>query len=575
MRFFYGLPLAMLRGGLIGILGVLFIGIASLSALDVAEQELQQGRPVDFLNYRGQYTRIVPPEEFRQTGIGLARLATAPNTRFTSRNQYTIIRAIDAADTKGFDADIFMLEAASDIVDIRGIRALLSGYLEGQYGYNARNAYTLATFATYYNALYRGRMDYFRGQYKRAVINYLTPARTGIALDYRAWPGRTQIVVPLSDILGSGKSDLDIDQFTGEDVTSTLQQRPDMGIDERKDILDIKEEALEKKQEEVDKGKEQLEADKQKLEESAQEVKAKEDALEQKKDDLKNETDPGKQAEIKEEIAKDEKGLEELKSELRQNEDAIKQQETKIDQAQEILDQKKEELVKEAEQIKKDESTLLEQKLPENVKEELQQQKSDLEQQKSELDAKAEELRKIEEELKKGEMDRNILDGGLYYLKVIEPLNDGHYKSEMVLINPSTRKVVLTSPYKSICGSRYDVFSGGVVVIGYDGTHTGGHYLVLLDTKTLEVTARGKVLIYWKSFIEVKQDSAYAVIQDGGGYYLGRFNAKLEQEARSKERIDRDSFITFFGQYIYVNSPDKTIYVFNVADLTLVDTIRP
>jgi len=177
--------------------GMLLIGAVPLFAIDVAEQELLQSKPVDFINYRGQYTRIVSPEEFRQTGLGMARSAGANSTRFTSGNRYTILRAIDPQEEKGFDADIFILEPASDIVDIRGVRAILAGYLEGQYGYTARNANTLSLFATYYNALYRGRMDYFRNQYKKVVINQLVPARAGIALDYRSWPGRTQIVVPL------------------------------------------------------------------------------------------------------------------------------------------------------------------------------------------------------------------------------------------------------------------------------------------------------------------------------------------------------------------------------------------
>jgi hypothetical protein len=212
--------------------------------------------------------------------------------------------------------------------------------------------------------------------------------------------------------------------------------------------------------------------------------------------------------------------------------------------------------------------------LPQVIKDDLKQKQDEAEKAKQELDKKAEELKLREDELKKGELDRNVYDGGLYYLKVIEPLMDGHFKNEMVLINPITRKVALVSPFKNICGNRYDIFSGGAVVIGYEGDHTSGHFLVLLDPKKLEVMARGKVNTYWKSFVEVKADSVFAVIQDGG-FFLGKFDGKLEQTARSKEKIDKDSFISFFGEYIYVNSPDKKILVFQAADLSLVDTIQP
>lgn len=558
--------------------GFLLIGFVPLFAIDVAEQELLQSKPVDFINYRGQFTRIIPPEELRQTGLGIARGATG--TRFTSANRYTILRAIDPKETKGYDADIFMLEPASDIVDIRGIRAILAGYIEGQFGYTQRNANTLSTFATYYNALYRGRMDYFRTQYKNVVINQLVPARAGIALDYRAWPGRTQIVVPLGAFAGNSPG-LDIDQMTGKDVIDTLRQKPDMGVEERKDLLEIKKDDIEKKQEQLETKKEELKDDKKKLEDTTQAVAVKQDELDKKQENLKNEKDPVKQEQIKEEIKKDEKGLEQLKEELKQGEAAVKEKETVVQKAEETLEKKKEDVKQEAEQIKKDESKVLEDKLPQPVKEELKKKEEELgkkteevEKQKTELDTKAEELKKMEEELKKGEVDRNIFDGGLYYLKVIEPLDDGHYKNEMVLINPVSRKVVLSSPYKNICGHRYDIFSGGAVVIGYEGKHSSGHFLVLLDPKTLELTARGKDLVYWKSFIEVKQDSIYTIIQDNG-YYLGKFDSKLAPVARSQEKIDKDSFISFFGDYVYVNSPDRTIFVFNVADLKLIDTIKP
>jgi hypothetical protein len=354
-----------------------------------------------------------------------------------------------------------------------------------------------------------------------------------------------------------------------------------MGVEERKDLLEIKKDDLDKKQGELEAKKEELKDDKKKLEETTQTVTAKQEELEKKQENLKNEKDPVKQEQIREEIKKDEKGLEQLKEELKKDESTVKEKETVITKAEETLEKKKDEINRETEQIKKDETKVLENKLPQPVKEELKKKEDDLgkkteelEKQKTELDAKAEELKKMEEELKKGELDRNIYDGGLYYLKVIEPLDDGHYKNEMVLINPISRKVVLNSPYKNICGHRYDIFSGGAVVIGYDGKHSSGHFLVLLDPKTLELTAKGKDLVYWKSFIEVKQDSIYTIIQDNG-YYLGKFDSKLAPMARSKEKIDKDSFISFFGDYVYVNSPDRTIFVFNAADLKLIDTIKP
>jgi len=532
----------------------------SLNALTVAEKELRSGQPVNFVNYQGRYTKIVTPAELRTTGLALSRQAVATNRKYVARQQYSIIRAIDARETTRFDADIFMLEPKSDIVDINGVRDLLGGYLEGIYGYSARDSRVLATFVTYYNALYRGRLDFFRERYKNVVLRNLIAASVGISRNYRDWPGRTQMLIPLSATTNGGKPKINIEKFTGPDVMTNLQKQPDKGITDRRDLIEIKKDDLKKQQDDLDKQKKKLEDDKNAL-------KKQDEDLAKKKDDLKKETDPVKADLKKDEIKKQDEDLTKKKDEVKKDDQTVIKQ-------QQDLDKKKDEIKKDEAALKKDEKTVVENKLPQTVKDDLKRKEDEIDKTKQDLDKKAEELKKREEDLKKGELDRNVFDGGLYYLKVIEPLAEGHFKNEMVLINPATRKIALVSPFKNICGNRYDIYSGGAVVVGYGSDHTTGHFLVLLDPKKLEVSARGKANVYWKSFVEVKGEHAYAVVQDGG-HYLGKFDAKLEQIARSKATIDKDSFISFFGEYIYVNSPDKSILVLSAGDLSLVDTIRP
>lgn len=552
------------------------IGLCALSlgALTVAEQEIRRGAPVEFVNYRGRYTRILTAGQLRGAGLELSRLATLSNRKYVARRQYSIIRAVDVSLTNRFDADIFMLEPASDIVDINGVRHVLGGYLSGQYGYSEREGRVLATFATYYNAIYRGQADYVRSAYKPVVSRYLRPAHIGIDRNYRNWPGRTQMLIPLVTATNGGRPRLDIDGFTGKDVVSTLTNRPDKGIPERKDLLEIKKDDLGKRQRELDNKKKRLEDDRKKLDRSRTELKKQEEGLETKKESLRTETDPVKAEAKKDEIKKIEQEIEKKKDQITEDEASLKKDETAVDKKQEDLEKKKEQLKEDEANLKKDELKLAEDKIPQIIKDDIKQKQDEVEKTKQELEEKADELKKREDELKKGELDRNVYDGGLYYLKVIGPLDDGHYKNDMVLINPISRKIALVSSFKNICGNRYDIFAGGAVVIGYEGNHSSGHFLVLLDPKKLDVTARGKVNVYWRSFVEVKEDSVYAVVQDNG-FFLGKFDGKLEQIARSKERIDKDSFVSFFGDYIYVNSQDKKILVFQASDLSLVDTIQP
>jgi hypothetical protein len=155
--------------------------------------------------------------------------------------------------------------------------------------------------------------------------------------------------------------------------------------------------------------------------------------------------------------------------------------------------------------------------------------------------------------------------------------NDGIYNNEMYIINPLTRKVILKSPYTTIAGRKFDIFSKGVVVIGFEG-RTGAnfdHRLVLLDADKLTALNTGKDIVFWRSFVEIRDDLIYCVLSDSGKYYLARYNVDLVRIGQSKVEVDKDSTISFYGTYIYISSPEKNILVLNKSDLSIVETIDP
>jgi hypothetical protein len=97
----------------------------------------------------------------------------------------------------------------------------------------------------------------------------------------------------------------------------------------------------------------------------------------------------------------------------------------------------------------------------------------------------------------------------------------------------------------------------------------------LLDLETLEVKEKGEDNIFWRSFIEIKDEVIYAIIKEDENYYLGKFDSSLKRLAKSEELIDNSTFITFYKNYIYINSKDKDILVLNKDDLSKVDVIKP
>ena len=173
-------------------------------------------------------------------------------------------------------------------------------------------------------------------------------------------------------------------------------------------------------------------------------------------------------------------------------------------------------------------------------------------------------------------MDENIFQDKFYYLKIKEYMNDGHYNNEMYIIDAISRKVLVKSPLERICGSRYDIFKEGVVVISFLSDHNSAHNLTLLDLETLEPKVTGVDNIFWRSFVEIKDDFIYAIIKEKENYYLGKFNKRMENVAKSKEKIDNSTFITFYKDYIYINGDKKKdILVLSNKDLTLIDKITP
>ena len=75
--------------------------------------------------------------------------------------------------------------------------------------------------------------------------------------------------------------------------------------------------------------------------------------------------------------------------------------------------------------------------------------------------------------------------------------------------------------------------------------------------------------------LRINKKESLMIIKDMDNFYLGKFNSKLERVARSNEKIESSTFITFYKDYIYINSVKKEIIVLDKNNLNLVDTVKP
>ncbi len=542
------------------------------TALEVAIDEIRT-QPVVFINYQGAYKKTDSLQDIENIGKSLAR--NSNNTgmiRFGMK--YSLINAISEDEPEKFSATIFSIDKKAKVGHIDIIRKILSAYLQERYGYSKQHSKAIALFLTYYNAIYRGNIDYFSSEYKSIVIKYITKSNAGISTKYYEWPGATKMLIPLTQQPQMGKLDsILIDVISDKKIIQEIR-KDDKNIQARKDMADIKEKILKQEKDNLEKSKRDviqetvtLDKNKKYIEQKKEELQQTEKEISKLKEEIKKEPSPEKQKVIQKDIETKEQQREKEKEDIKKQEQEIAKKESEIFdkkikflKKEKLLTEKEKALEKEKEEITADEI----EKTPKIEKELVKK-----------LEKKEKELDEREDKLRSKELDQNIYADKLYYLKIKEYLQDGHYNNEMIMIDPASRKILFKSPEKNICGSRYDIFSGGVAVITHKGSHTIGHRLTLLDKNTLVPLIHGGDNIFWRSFIIIKDGFIYAIVIENSKFYLGRFDTKLKMVSKSSEEINENTFISFWDNFIYINRVDKTIIVLDKETLTLIDTIKP
>ncbi|UCF97285.1 MAG: hypothetical protein JSV89_19240 [Spirochaetaceae bacterium] len=253
---------------------LMFLSVLGLHAQDVAEQELRSvDREIVFINYEGPYDRIDTADEIKGLGWYLANVLAQNKERASFLFKYSVIRVVDPKEVGKFDADIFSIDRDAKVDHIDNVRRILAGYLEGSFDYSSEDARTLARFATIYNAVYRGQLEYLSDKYKSLVLSYLTRQNAGLSTKYFEWPGATKMLIPLTAEAGKGVlGSLSTTELTEEKVIEEMRQQEDMGLEDRKDMVELKEREVEEKMDRLDEEKAELEEAKEELAESKEEL---------------------------------------------------------------------------------------------------------------------------------------------------------------------------------------------------------------------------------------------------------------------------------------------------------------
>ena len=522
---------------------MLFLVFFSLNALEVNQPELESvGKDtIEFINYTGPHSVINTKDEIAGIGSSLGE-KVAPNVankyETGDNNKYYVIHAVDSSVTTGLDADILILGKNANVDHIKNLRSIISSYLVSAYGYSKADADTLAVFITVYNAVYRNDLDTYKSKYKEVVTKNLTKESCGISVNYKDWPGNTQLVIPLLNPVDGGLSTIDTTIISDSTVIESMQEEDERGVDERKNLVDIKEREADVAQEEAKEAQKEATVAKQEVTKAKEELK-----------------------QVEEEKKAVEKELEEAKEELAENptdkkaQEAVKEAEKKVEEVEEKVEEavaKVEEKVEEAE--KKAEEAKEAQSFADKKLTEAQTERSEIatDQQKNIADAKAE--------------AKMVTTYGL------QLVDSSNLLSKLVFVDVETGKIVKSSPVQVIRNRSIVSTGNGFAAIAGDTGENQAIRLVILDSENLEIVSQTEEDVAPNAVLVSADNYLYTVVKSTSGYVVAKYSNDLRLQAKSTLKVMETTPITVTDKGIVVTDSYGAVKLLSKSDLSTIST---
>ena len=452
-------------------------------------------QPIDFINYVGPYDFINTIDQIRGIGRLLGSGITLQATDKKSLGgKYEIVHIVAPHIEQGFDSDIFIIGDDAAVDHINNLRTIIAGYLETVYGFSGRDAYLISEFVTYYNAVYRKDMEMVQERYKEPVISFLNPDNLGLDTHYSNWAGKTQMLIPLSAVFDSGVS-IDAGAITDGQVIEELRKKEDMGLDSRRDMVELRERELAKEQENLNKRRSELEGE---LRSVSKELSA-----------------------IEEEEAAGEKPDSETKRELEKEKSDIEKAIEKIEEFQESVDKKTEEVLKMRDDISEDE----------NIR----------------IMAETEDISASSAAVEP-----------VWFLAV-DNEGDGIPYGRVVKYNLKDGKFLAVSKVTAVRGRSIVILPDSIMVIAGRRGPNSRVRLMLLDRDTLKTISVGEHDIFPGSLMMMKDRSIYLITAEKGEWRLGKFDTAMNRIAISGLEVEPWTSISCDGISIYVQEAEGGI----------------
>jgi len=524
---------------------IILAGISAASYAQVDQDELRGLRPVVFINYEGPQARIDTREQIRQLGVvvgqsissserglapTLAGMSIERRREYSYRfeagalSRYFVIHSVSGQEDGRLDADIFGLGVDTGVDHIRNLRAIIQGYLQSAYDYNAGDAALLAEYVTVYNAVYRGNWDYFLGRYKTQVISNLSREKTGLSIRYDEWPGRTLIVIPLGY---GGLSSIDTSTISDRSVVEEMRREDDQSIPQRQGMVDLKEREAEQAEQRAQTERAAVrEEERQTAEDRRQVAQERQDIAQERR-----RTDEDQQAGR---ITPEEAGA--ARQELDRREDAADQRSSEADRREGETQQRREEA----------------------------QRLEDLAEQKTE------EARQEREEIARDQQTAIVQEASGGVLGVTIESQNPESMGRLIRFNPATGSELRRSPI-DVVHVRTVAFTGGkVIAIAGENRGNGAVRLVEINQNSLEMVKQGDDDIKTGSLLWVNGNDLYAITVNlaDNKCYLGRFDTNLVLRAKSTVTVHPEAAVAIQQGRLLTQRENGSVLILNPADLT-------
>ncbi len=459
-------------------------------------------------------------------GLALGRAIKAGAVRAGATNRYFAVHSMSAGDGERLDADVFGLGVDAGVDHIQNLRLILQGYLEGAYDYASGDAALLAEFITIYNAVYRGNGDYFTSRYRKGVLDELTVEKAGLSIRFDEWPGQALIVIPLAFAKPGSLSAVDTSSITEEKVVDEMRKDGDRGVEQRKEMVALKEREAAAAAQSADLQREAIAQEEEK-------IAAEKAALAAEK----------AQAEA------DRKAAEEA---------AARGETTSPAQEKAALEKEKEVANRESAVAEK-EAALTEKKAEAAATEQFAEQKAQ-EAKEDRADIAADQQALITEQ----EADRTAPDG----VVAVRLAGPDAPLGNLVIIDTTSHAELSVSAMNTVNGRTLTAVDGALIAVAGRTQGNGAIRLVRIDPRTLESVKQGEDDIAAESLLWLNGKDLYALTLAGGKRYLGRFDTDLTRQARSAVEVHPYATPVFSDGLLLTQRADGSVLVLNPRDLT-------